>query len=601
MASQDDLHLHGIPITDASSIATTRPSSRLDVVAEEFPLPPPLFGVGVEDADVILRGKDDVDLYAHAIMLKRASPVFASSLSELVPEVPVLNIDADGRTIDTLLQYIYPDCRPEVGQDFDAFLGVLQLAVVYQVGHVMQLLRKMLVQPDLLHAYPIRIYAAATRWRFNEEADIAAEATGKLDLAQVGEKEVGNISATDLVKLMARHRRRKGDILEALKGWKGALCKTCQGAPGDSWSMRYYVRASDEIKKRPGTDVIFSEEFINQEMGKSNCPECDNYFALSGRMKDLKQAATQSMRRHSPSYSRKSVQSTASAYSPPLVVPSTPQMENIFSEGDCILRSIDSQDIRVYRRILIEASHFWKHLFSLPQSQPDVDPRDPESAVPIVDCTERGRTLKLLLQLIYPVPKPQFRTFAQIEPVLEAAHKFEMDAALQHLAGILREPHFIQLDPVRVYALACRYDLPDLARLASSFTLRSDLEQTAEESVFGLSAAAFLRLLQFRDTRASQITSILTERAPPSPCEQCKIAWASNWLRLALEEIRRRPVSDVIFSLSFVTKSFDVEQVRRSFDRIGYHQCNNIFNIADHDWLQELKKKIDQLPESLDP
>ncbi|EJT98204.1 hypothetical protein DACRYDRAFT_83945 [Dacryopinax primogenitus] len=534
-------------------------------------------------------------------MLKRASPVFASSLSELTAEIPLIHIDAEGRTIDMLLQYIYPDCRPEVGSDFDAFLAVLQLAVVYQVGHVMQILRKMLVTPEMLTQFPIRIYAAATRWRFTAEAEIAAEATGRLDLARASEKEVGNISATDLVKLMGRHVRRKSDILEALKGWKSSLCKTCQSMPGDSWSMRYYVRAVDEVKKHPATDVIFSEEFINQETGKSNCPECDNYFVLSQRLKDLKQAAAHSMRRQSPSYSRKSVQSTVSTIAPITPIPSTPQLENIFSEGDCILRSIDSQDIRVYRRILIEASMFWKHLFSLPQSQPDVDPADPESAVPIVDCTERGRTLKLLLQLIYPVPKPKFRTFAQIEPVLEAAHKFEMDAALQHLAGILREAHFIQLDPVRVYALACRYDLPELARLSSSFTLRSDLEQTAEESVFGLSAISFLRLLQFRDTRAAQITAILTERAPPSPCEQCKIAWASNWLRLALEEVCRRPVSDTIFGLSFVTKSFDVEQVRRSFDRIGYHQCNNIFNIADHDWLQELKKKIDMLPESLDP
>ncbi|KZT51966.1 hypothetical protein CALCODRAFT_415631, partial [Calocera cornea HHB12733] len=94
-------------------------------------------------------------------------------------------------------------------------------------------------------------------------------------------------------------------------------------------------------------------------------------------------------------------------------------------------------------------------LFDLPQQ---CDSEDDES-LPIVECQEDSVTLQKLLQLIYPLPGPEFRTVDEVQPVLEAANKFEVDAAVATLVNVLRSSRMLASDPVRIYALACRYSL----------------------------------------------------------------------------------------------------------------------------------------------
>lgn len=141
--------------------------------------------------------------------------------------------------------------------------------------------------------------------------------------------------------------------------------------------------------------------------------------------------------------------------------------------ADLILRSSDDVDFQVFKWILSDASDVFAGMFSLPPASSvgsDVSTRSDDmrrsSQIPVVPVTEDSNTLEALLRLCYPLCiVPDYDSFDDIKPVVAAAHKYQLDHALRILEP--RMKFFAAQHPVRVYAFATRYNLPEVVQEAA--------------------------------------------------------------------------------------------------------------------------------------
>ncbi|PCH40796.1 hypothetical protein WOLCODRAFT_24271 [Wolfiporia cocos MD-104 SS10] len=264
-----------------------------------------------------------------------------------------------------------------------------------------------------------------------------------------------------------------------------------------------------------------------------------------------------------------------------------------FDDADIILRSAtpDATDFRVHKCILAVASPFFRHMFTLPQAQcADAD-------IPIVEVSETRTALETLLCLVYPMPKPSIDTLDELTAVLTAAAKYDMIAAIDTLRALLVSPRFVESAPTRVYAIASRFELEDEARIASRYTLTTNvLDCPLHDDLKHITAYAYHRLLDLHRRRAQAALELL-KLSDDVKCMQCNGArygvfcapkWWVDFQGRAQEELRARPTTDVVFSMAFLAKSAAA----------GCERCAG--SILDaHGFLESLKKQIDALPSTI--
>ena len=130
-----------------------------------------------------------------------------------------------------------------------------------------------------------------------------------------------------------------------------------------------------------------------------------------------------------------------------------------------ILRSSDAVDFKIHREILSVASPVFEGMFQIPQ--PIKDPRESATAsetLPIIDVPEDSDTLDALFRLIYPTDRRRLATTEEVGKVLSASIKYHMDSATSQMVTLLKR--FSRTSPIRTYAIACKLELEDVARLA---------------------------------------------------------------------------------------------------------------------------------------
>ncbi|KAL7280617.1 hypothetical protein ACG7TL_005554 [Trametes sanguinea] len=167
--------------------------------------------------------------------------------------------------------------------------------------------------------------------------------------------------------------------------------------------------------------------------------------------------------------------------------------------ADLILRSSDGVDYNVYRCILALASPIFADMWSLPQPTPPSHRSHKADSpdLPAVAIPETAKTLETLLRLIYPLSTvPDFASIHDFKAAFLVAHKYEIDYTKTVLSSALSK--YSGLEPLRMYAMAVRYDLPDVARLAArGFLLMQDPLAMVDE-VKELDVVAYHRLLVYR-------------------------------------------------------------------------------------------------------
>ena len=152
--------------------------------------------------------------------------------------------------------------------------------------------------------------------------------------------------------------------------------------------------------------------------------------------------------------------------------------EELFNwpDRDVILRAThgtESRDFQVHKLFLSFASPVFKDMFGLPQ------PPSATSNVHIIDM----------------VDPPAINDLTLLSEVLALADKYDIRVARSRLRSPLVE--FAKIEPLRVYAIACRFGFEDEMKIASSLTTSIHLPGLTElpEEFKSIPATEYHRLI----------------------------------------------------------------------------------------------------------
>ncbi|KAH8088990.1 hypothetical protein BXZ70DRAFT_503421 [Cristinia sonorae] len=167
-------------------------------------------------------------------------------------------------------------------------------------------------------------------------------------------------------------------------------------------------------------------------------------------------------------------------------------------DADILFRTSDLVDFSIHKLILSISSPVFADMFSLATSNHPDDWTN-ENGVTIVTVSESSRVLELLLRFLYPVENPSVGTLAEIADVLEVANKYEVSFLITSMTAALHS--FLETEPLRVFAVACRLGMEDDAKLAATHALAL-VESTAlgfhfVDEMKDISAGAYYRLVRF--------------------------------------------------------------------------------------------------------
>lgn len=200
--------------------------------------------------------------------------------------------------------------------------------------------------------------------------------------------------------------------------------------------------------------------------------------------------------------------------------------------ADLILRTADLVDFRVHSQILAQASPFFATMLALPQPTfPEASANVPstDASPPVVPVSEDSATLELLLRLVYPIRKArvQMDDPQKMVPALHAAMKYEMELPIEIMSEWLAV--FTMMNPLKVWAVACRTGLEDVARGAAEALKKTWRRPDKLEALAfldelgdmpGISAGDYFRLKRYLTSEpGSHLESLelLSPGQPPTP------------------------------------------------------------------------------------
>lgn len=264
------------------------------------------------------------------------------------------------------------------------------------------------------------------------------------------------------------------------------------------------------------------------------------------------------------------------------------------ADADAILQTTDecsTHEFCVHRCILSVASPFFHAMFTLPQG-------DIAEKRPIIPVSESSNVLDTLLRLVYPIPDPILSSFEELTLVLGAAIKYDFTNVIESLRKQLVSPHLLQTSPIRVYALASRYDLNEEMNIASNYTLGIDmLDAPPTEDLKHITGYSYHRLLNFRRQRSMAAQKLL--KIPTNiKCIQCNGSvytahgspkWWFEFEKMAQAELGLRPTTDVIFGMEFLFKAARAAECARCPESV----------LDSWKFLRDLKRSIDSIPSTL--
>lgn len=257
------------------------------------------------------------------------------------------------------------------------------------------------------------------------------------------------------------------------------------------------------------------------------------------------------------------------------------------ADADIFLNVEDSgnqkRQFAVHKCIMSTASPFFRDMFSLPQPSAA---QATELDIPSIDMPESADVLYTLLQYIYPVPNPIILSLSKLVPVLEAADKYDILVAVDSLRKQLVSTENLTEDPLRIYAIASRYDLQEEIRIAAKYTLKKNvLDCPLSDDLKHITAYDYHRLLDLhrRHVHATQQAFIQLETGIVAD-HKCRAWWWSRYEKAAKMELTQRPSTEVIFSRSFISSCV-----------IWCHDCHaSVYLTLPH--FKRVKEEIDALP-----
>lgn len=214
------------------------------------------------DADIILRSSDGKEFRVHKVILSLASPVFQGMFDLPQPKepTPVVDFPESSDVLQPFVQYLYP-CSPPKISDLAMWADLYTVADKYSTEVVTDLLRDMLI-PRFLETSPLRVYALASHWGFEEEAKVASTRTLIMDISSGFSEEDANLmGSVACQKLFLLHiqRREKAPTLVAARPYPYADSRGCFCPPLDFSAVVQAVSTYVSTKPWLTTEELYQE------------------------------------------------------------------------------------------------------------------------------------------------------------------------------------------------------------------------------------------------------------------------------------------------------------------------------------------------------
>ena len=205
------------------------------------------------------------------------------------------------------------------------------------------------------------------------------------------------------------------------------------------------------------------------------------------------------------------------------------------NDADIILRTTESKLFRVHKNILSIASSVFRDMLTVPQSPPEPT-KEGECELPVIDVHDSAEDIEVLLRMIYPVAFPPINDLDALSNAFVTLDKYHTEGLQERLKPLLISPDFLAADPMRVYAIACRWGFKSEAAIAapyasaigiSTFTCMDDMRYMS-----GLDYHHIALLAQERREICQR--EILNK---PTPCSYCPQTFYDNFRPRLVERL----------------------------------------------------------------
>jgi len=138
------------------------------------------------------------------------------------------------------------------------------------------------------------------------------------------------------------------------------------------------------------------------------------------------------------------------------------------NDADIVLRTPEPKIFRVHKNILSIASSVFRGMLAVPQSPPE-STKEGECGPPVVDIHDSAEDLEVLLRMIYPVAFPPITDLDALSNAFVILDKYHTEGLQERLKPLLISSTFLATDPMRVYAIACRWGFTTEAAIAAPY------------------------------------------------------------------------------------------------------------------------------------
>ena len=224
------------------------------------------------DTDSILRSSDGKELRVHRLIFSLSSPVFQGMFSLPQPtgtssEIPSVDLPEPSDILQPFIQYLYPRSPPVIS-DISMWEALYAIADKYAAEVVTDPLRDMLI-PRFLETSPLRVYALASRWSFEEEAKIASTRTLTIDIFKDFPREdAGLMGGIACQRLYLLHFNRR----EAARALVTDHPLPTRSDPSCQCPLPSYSRLVPSIYQRVATRPWLTAEELYEEVARWDYP-----------------------------------------------------------------------------------------------------------------------------------------------------------------------------------------------------------------------------------------------------------------------------------------------------------------------------------------
>ncbi|KAJ8481259.1 hypothetical protein ONZ51_g6109 [Trametes cubensis] len=278
-----------------------------------------------------------------------------------------------------------------------------------------------------------------------------------------------------------------------------------------------------------------------------------------------------------------------------------------FNDGaaDLVIKTAAETEFMVYRSILAAASPVLANRIATAAERAAAEaPQAAPGSRLQIDLPESDFVLETLLRFIYPIPDPVLPDLDDIADVYDAAaNRYSVACAVSALKTALASPRFLDVEPVRIYALAKRFGIDDLASIATRATLRQPAEWADYEEFQNMSAQDYHALLSTHRRIARDAVACLSSdavlrtaatalfRGAPyrGKCPEDQQCWFTKFKECGQKVLLETPTSDRVCSPGFVAQLATEVQCER---------CRDVFlrSLLPGSYVEKLKAAIDALP-----